>query len=103
MVALSMAGSAHGATSDATRPGESPGVDATTPLPALDARPEPGGWFAGDIHVHRSCGSAPVTVTSIRNTMVSQYVDFVSLLPDMGNGEQEPDHRSAEGERAGRS
>ena len=87
MVALSMAGRARGTTSDAARPGESSGVDATTPLPTLDARPEPGGWFAGDIHVHRSCGGAPVSVTSIRNTMVSQDVDIVSLLADMGNGE----------------
>jgi hypothetical protein len=87
MVALSMAGRARGATSDAAPPGGSPGVDARAPLPTLDARPEPGGWFAGDIHVHRSCGGAPVSVTSIRNTMVSQDIDFVSLLADMGNGE----------------
>ncbi len=51
------------------------------------AGPEPAGWYSGDIHVHRSCGSTPVTVSSIYNAMVSQDLSVVSLLADMGNGE----------------
>jgi hypothetical protein len=51
------------------------------------AGPEPAGWYAGDMHVHRSCGSSPVTVSSIYNTMVSQDLSVISLLADMGNGE----------------
>ena len=51
------------------------------------AGPEPAGWYAGDMHVHRSCGGSPVTVSSIYNTMVSQDLSVISLLADMGNGE----------------
>lgn len=54
---------------------------------APGARPEPAGWYAGDMHVHRSCGGSPVTVSSIRDAMDAQDVDIVSLLADMGNGE----------------
>ena len=55
------------------------------------AGPEPAGWYAGDMHVHRSCGDSPVTVSSIYDTMVSQDLAVVSLLADMGNGEvQDP-------------
>ena len=50
-------------------------------------RPEPTGWYAGDMHVHRSCGGSPVTLASIRSAMVAQDLDVVSLLADMGNGE----------------
>ena len=51
------------------------------------ARPEPTNWFTGDIHVHRSCGGAPVSMDTISNTMVSADLSVVSLLADMGNGE----------------
>ena len=51
------------------------------------AGPEPAGWYSGDMHVHRSCGGSPVSVSSIYNTMVSQDVSVVSLLADIGNGE----------------
>src|ERR1035441_4512743 len=54
---------------------------------AQAAGPEPTGWYAGDIHVHRSCGTSPVAVSSIYNTMVSQDISVISLLADMGNGE----------------
>ena len=54
---------------------------------AATARPEPAGWVAGDPHVHRSCGGAPVSIASIHDAMVAQDVDVVSLLADMGNGE----------------
>ncbi|HOX56456.1 MAG TPA: tandem-95 repeat protein [Candidatus Paceibacterota bacterium] len=51
------------------------------------AGPEPVGWYSGDMHVHRSCGGAPVSVSSIYNTMVSMDLSVISLLADMGNGE----------------
>ena len=60
-------------------------VQATTTLP------EPADWFAGDMHVHRSCGDTPETIESIQEKMVPQNLSFVSLLADMGNGEvQDP-------------
>ena len=49
--------------------------------------PEPTGWYAGDMHVHRSCGGSPVDVSTIHDAMVAQDVSVVSLLADMGNGE----------------
>ncbi|MCL4785697.1 MAG: CehA/McbA family metallohydrolase, partial [Verrucomicrobia bacterium] len=49
--------------------------------------PAPPGWFSGDMHVHRSCGDAPVSVSTITNDMVAQNLSVVSLLADMGNGE----------------
>ena len=54
---------------------------------AQAAGPEPTGWYAGDMHVHRSCGGSPVTVSSIYDAMVAQDLSVVSLLADMGNGE----------------
>lgn len=47
----------------------------------------PPGWFSGDMHVHRSCGDEPVSVSTITNAMVAQNLSVVSLLADMGNGE----------------
>jgi hypothetical protein len=47
----------------------------------------PSGWYAGDMHVHRSCGGAPESLTNIYQTMVSQDLSVISLLADMGNGE----------------
>jgi hypothetical protein len=51
------------------------------------AGPEPTGWYVGDIHVHRSCGTAPVTEQSIFATEVSSNLAVISQLADMGNGE----------------
>ena len=51
------------------------------------ANPEPGGWFAGDMHVHRSCGGSPETVSSLYNKMNNNKLAVISLLADMGNGE----------------
>lgn len=56
-------------------------------LTAEAAGPEPAGWYAGDIHVHRSCGGSPVSISSIYNAMVNQDLAVVSVLADMGNGE----------------
>ena len=49
--------------------------------------PEPAGWYAGDMHVHRSCGGTPEDVSSILQKMNPQNLAVVSLLADMGNGE----------------
>jgi hypothetical protein len=51
------------------------------------AAPEPSGWYSGDIHVHRSCGSSPVPVSTIYNAMIARDLAVISLLADMGNGE----------------
>jgi len=43
------------------------------------------------MHVHRSCGGAPVSVNSIYNSMVAEDLAVITLLADMGNGEvQDP-------------
>ena len=53
--------------------------------------PEPSGWYAGDMHVHRSCGGPPVSISSVHDKMINQNLASLSLLADMGNGEvQDP-------------
>jgi len=54
---------------------------------AFSQTPEPAGWYAGDMHVHRSCGGAPESVSSMFNRMSPQNLSAESLLADMGNGE----------------
>ncbi len=51
--------------------------------------PEPDGWYAGDIHVHRNCGEVtPVTQESdLPLMMETNNLSVISLLADMGNGE----------------
>ena len=49
--------------------------------------PEPAGWFAGDMHVHRSCGGSPESVSTMFSYMTPQNVAVECLLADMGNGE----------------
>ena len=48
---------------------------------------EPAGWYAGDMHVHRSCGGSPESISSLLTKMSSQNLAVISLLADMGNGE----------------
>ena len=53
--------------------------------------PEPAGWYSGDMHVHRSCGSSPESVATMFNRMTPQNLAVVSQLADSGNGEvQDP-------------
>src|SRR5579862_545801 len=53
--------------------------------------PEPAGWYAGDMHVHRSCGGSPESVASMFSRMTPQNLAVVSQLADSGNGEvQDP-------------
>lgn len=54
---------------------------------AAAAAPEPAGWYAGDPHVHRSCGGAPEAVTSLRSKMSTNNLRVISVLADMGNAE----------------
>ena len=56
-------------------------------LSAFAQAPEPAGWYAGDMHVHRSCGSSPEAVSSMFSRMTPQNLSAESLLADMGNGE----------------
>ena len=53
--------------------------------------PEPAGWYAGDMHVHRSCGGSAEALSSMYDRMNPQNLAAISLLADMGNGEvQDP-------------
>ena len=51
------------------------------------AAPEPAGWYAGDMHVHRSCGGSPEAISSLYSKMTTNNLAAISLLADMGNGE----------------
>ena len=53
----------------------------------LASVPEPAGWYAGDMHVHRSCGGSPEAISSMYSRMGPQNLAVMSLLADMGNGE----------------
>jgi uncharacterized protein (TIGR02597 family) len=87
-VTLKTAGSATVTATDVTDGTRTP---STSPPITVYANPEPADWYPGDMHVHRSCGGSPVTVSSIYNMMVSQDLSVVALLADMGNGEvQDP-------------
>ena len=51
-------------------------------------KPEPSGWFAGDIHVHRSCnGSEAISTSELGNRMEDNDLSVISVLSDMGNSE----------------
>jgi len=50
--------------------------------------PEPGGWYAGDIHVHRNCGDDSVLPENdLTGMMEPNDLAVISVLADMGNGE----------------
>ena len=49
--------------------------------------PEPSGWYSGDMHVHRSCGGSPESVSSMFSRMSPENLAVVSQLADSGNGE----------------
>jgi hypothetical protein len=65
---------------------QSTAASATTPA-ATSTGPEPAGWYAGDIHVHRSCGGTAESVSSIKQKMDDEDLRFIALLADCGNGE----------------
>ncbi len=45
------------------------------------------GWYAGDMHVHRSCGGPPTEISTMYQKLFAQNLTFMSLLADSGNGE----------------
>lgn len=56
-------------------------------------KPEPAGWYAGDMHVHRDCGGAEEGIFSERKLIEMMEVNdlaVISVLADMGNGEVKP-------------
>ena len=59
----------------------------TTIAGAPATGPESAGWYAGDMHVHRSCGGTPESVSSVTTKMDTNNLAALSLLADMGNGE----------------
>lgn len=52
-------------------------------------KPEPPGWYAGDIHVHLNCGEGTIQLPedSLARMMEPNDLSVISLLADMGNGE----------------
>lgn len=52
-------------------------------------KPEPSGWYAGDIHVHRNCGeiTSIISETELTAMMAVNDLAVISVLADMGNGE----------------
>jgi O-glycosyl hydrolase len=58
-------------------------------LKALLTRPEPQGWYSGDMHVHRNCGEITSILSERELTAMMKPNDLsvIALLADMGNGE----------------
>jgi O-glycosyl hydrolase len=50
-------------------------------------KPEPSYWYAGDIHVHRSCGGDPIPYSALLRKMEENDLAIISVLADMGNAE----------------
>ncbi len=66
-------------------------MTATVVVSSSASGPEPTGWYAGDMHVHRSCGGAAEPIADVCQKMIPQRLSVISLLADMGNGEvQDP-------------
>lgn len=57
--------------------------------PSSAARPEPAGWYSGDMHIHRNCGEATgiLDESAFVSMMEVNDLDVISVLADMGNGE----------------
>ena len=53
------------------------------------SKPEPSGWYAGDMHIHRNCGEGTsiISETELTNMMESNDLAVISVLADMGDGE----------------
>lgn len=50
--------------------------------------PEPAHWYAGDMHVHRNCGTdSVVNISDLAAMMEVNDLAVMSVLADMGNGE----------------
>lgn len=69
------------------------------------AKPEPDGWYTGDIHVHRNCGDGTDVFdeNALAAKMEPSRLSVISLLADMGNGEvkyNQPDLKKVNGKNA---
>ncbi len=55
----------------------------------IGGRPEPGDWYAGDMHVHRNCGegTSVLSESEFTNMMEPNNLAVISVLADMGDGE----------------
>jgi len=54
----------------------------------INSKPEPSGWFAGDIHVHRSCnGSTAIPDSELKTRMGTNDLAVISVLSDIGNSQ----------------
>ena len=56
-------------------------------------KPEPSGWYAGDMHVHRDCGGPVEGITPESKFVEMMEVNdlaVISVLADMGDGEVKP-------------
>ena len=62
-------------------------VSRTVVVTVTATGPESAGWFAGDMHVHRSCGGSPEAISSLYDKMQPNNLAVISLLADSGNGE----------------
>ena len=67
-------------------------LSASVTITLPSAGPEPAGWFAGDMHVHRSCGETRHNLSTMHDLRwMLENLAVISLLADMGNGEvQDP-------------
>ncbi|MBK8884983.1 MAG: CehA/McbA family metallohydrolase [Bacteroidales bacterium] len=52
-------------------------------------KPEPSGWYPGDIHIHRNCGDGTSVLSESEFTRMMEPNDLavISVLADMGDGE----------------
>jgi O-glycosyl hydrolase len=59
------------------------------PVASVWNKPEPEGWYAGDMHIHRNCGEATSIIPESELTGMMEQNDLavISVLADMGNGE----------------
>jgi len=69
------------------------GTELTNESSKVRLKPEPSGWYAGDMHVHRDCGG-PVEGILPESKFVEMMevndLAVISVLADMGNGEVKP-------------
>jgi hypothetical protein len=65
------------------------GISGLLPSSMNQIKPEPSGWYPGDIHVHRNCGevTSVLAESEFANMMETNDLAVISVLADMGNGE----------------
>ena len=66
------------------------GIAVTEPKTSEHNKPEPAGWYAGDIHVHRDCGGSADGIlpeSKFIEMMEVNDLAVISVLADMGDAE----------------